>query len=294
MGKKNNKQLTIFNKMNLMFGPDGVNVSKDKTNRYSLDSKELIRTKSKEEYDTAKSQAMQNKYLSNTWKKVDNEMFQQSIHYETTRIGSYSDFESMEFFPEIAAALDVLMEESVTPNEKGVILNVHSESKRVKEILNDLFVNRLELHTTLPVWTRNVPIKYDSIIPLLNGEDITIKELSDRVKSNPDKDIWTYAIQDDTLKVVPGKIVWCDLTRKDSELIRVNLDNETYIDTTPDHEYILRDGSSCRADKLTPGISLMPFYTKKSKERNIKGMKRFSIRTLIDMSTHIELLPMNY
>ncbi len=274
MGKKNNKQLTIFNKMNLMFGPDGVNVSKDKTNRYSLDSKELIRTKSKEEYDTAKSQAMQNKYLSNTWKKVDNEMFQQSIHYETTRIGSYSDFESMEFFPEIAAALDVLMEESVTPNEKGVILNVHSESKRVKEILNDLFVNRLELHTTLPVWTRNVPIKYDSIIPLLNGEDITIKELSDRVKSNPDKDIWTYAIQDDTLKVVPGKIVWCDLTRKDSELIRVNLDNETYIDTTPDHEYILRDGSSCRADKLTPGISLMPFYTKKSKERNIKGYEK--------------------
>ena len=33
-------------------------------------------------------------------------MYQQSIHYEVTRIGSYTDFESMEFFPEIAAALE--------------------------------------------------------------------------------------------------------------------------------------------------------------------------------------------
>jgi hypothetical protein len=36
------------------------------------------------------------------------------MNYETTRIGSYSDFEAMEFYPTIAAALDVMMEESTT------------------------------------------------------------------------------------------------------------------------------------------------------------------------------------
>ena len=50
------------------------------------------------------------------WQKVDNEIYQHSIYYETTRLASYADFEGMEFFPEIAAALDIMMEESTTLN----------------------------------------------------------------------------------------------------------------------------------------------------------------------------------
>jgi hypothetical protein len=60
------------------------------------------------------------------------------MNYETTRIGSYSDFEAMEFYPTIAAALDV-MEESTTLNSHGKMLNIYSDSKRVKTILEDLF-----------------------------------------------------------------------------------------------------------------------------------------------------------
>ena len=59
------------------------------------------------------------------------------------------------FFPEIAAALDIFMEESTTPNGDGRILNIFSESKRVKRILQDLFFNRLDIHTNLPMWVRN-------------------------------------------------------------------------------------------------------------------------------------------
>ena len=62
----------------------------------------------------------------------------------------------MEFFPEIAAALDIMMEESTTLKMLKVrILNIFSESKRVKRILQDLFFNRLDIHTNLPMWTRN-------------------------------------------------------------------------------------------------------------------------------------------
>ena len=164
------KKLTVYQRLGQMFGPEGVNTPKYKTNRYSIGSKELIRTNSKDELNQAKLQAQQNQYLSNQWKKVDNEMIQQSIHYETTRIGSYSDFESMEFFPEIAAALDIMMEESTTPNEKGAILNVHSSSKRVKSILEDLFTNRLSIHTNLPAWARNV-CKYGDDFVFLNIDD---------------------------------------------------------------------------------------------------------------------------
>jgi len=164
------KKLTVYQRMNTMFGPDGINVPKDQTNRYSIGKGELLKTDDKAEYESAKLQAQQSKYLTGQWKKVDNELFQQSIHYETTRIGSYSDFENMEFYPEIAAALDIMMEEATTVNDKGEVINIYSDSKRVKKILKDLFHNRLDIHTSLPMWTRNT-CKYGDDFVFLNIDD---------------------------------------------------------------------------------------------------------------------------
>jgi hypothetical protein len=268
------QQLTIFQKLNNVFGKDGLNPNVKKTNRYSLGKGEILKTQDKGEFNTAKLQSQQNKYLSNLWNKVDGELYQQAIHYETTRIGSYSDFETMEFYPEISATLDIFMEESTTPNDKGDIINVYSGSKRVKRILEDLFINRLDIHTSLPMWTRNLPIRKDSVIPLLNGTSKTIIEISNELKETPDKEIWTYSIQDGTKNILPSKIVWCDLTRKNSELYRITLDNGTHIDTTPDHEFLLRNGSYLRADELTEGISLMPFYTKISENERVSGYEK--------------------
>jgi len=76
----------------------------------------------------------------------------------------------MEFYPTIAAALDVMMEESTTVNNNGRVLNVYSDSKRVKGIIEDLFFNRLDLHTTLPMWTRNT-CKYGDNFVYLNISD---------------------------------------------------------------------------------------------------------------------------
>ena len=144
---------TIFQQLSDLFGP--AKAQRGNKSRYSLSDKELLKTQSKEEYDYEKLQLQQNKYLADQWKKVDNEIYQHSIYYETTRLASYADFEGMEFFPEIAAALDIMMEESTTQNGEGRILNIFSESKRVKRILQDLFFNRLDIHTNLPMWTRN-------------------------------------------------------------------------------------------------------------------------------------------
>jgi len=156
---------TVFQQLSDLFGPDiGQRQTKS---RYSLGNEELLKTQSKEEYDYKKLQLQQNKYLSDMWTKVDNEIYQHSIYYETTRLASYADFEGMEFFPEIAAALDIMMEESTTQNGEGRILNIFSESKRVKRILQDLFFNRLDIHTNLPMWTRNT-CKYGDDFLYLN------------------------------------------------------------------------------------------------------------------------------
>ena len=144
---------TIFQQLSDLFGPE--RSTRENKSRYSLNDKELLKTQSKEEYDFQKLQLQQDAFLNNQWKKVDNEIYQHSIYYETTRLASYADYEGMEFFPEIAAALDIFMEESTTPNGEGRILNIFSESKRVRRVLQDLFFNRLDIHTNLPMWVRN-------------------------------------------------------------------------------------------------------------------------------------------
>jgi hypothetical protein len=61
----------------------------------------------------------------------------------------------MEYTPEISAALDIYGEESTTVDQNGYMLQIYSESKRIKSILADLFNNALDLNTNLPMWTRN-------------------------------------------------------------------------------------------------------------------------------------------
>lgn len=161
------KQQTVFQRLSNVFGKEGLNPDVKKTNRYSVgNSKEILRTQSKKEFEVAKLQAQQDKYLAGLWAKVDGELYQQAIHYETTRVGSYSDFETMEFYPEIAATLDIFSEESTTPNDKGAVINIYSPSTRVKGILQDLFINRLDIHTSLQMWARNLCKYGDNFVHL--------------------------------------------------------------------------------------------------------------------------------
>jgi hypothetical protein len=72
------------------------------------------------------------------------------------RMSRYSDFSEMEATPEIASALDIYAEETVSQDEKGQVLHVHSENRRVKELLDTLFSDTLNIEFNLPMWTRNL------------------------------------------------------------------------------------------------------------------------------------------
>lgn len=257
-----NKNLTVWQRLSHAFGPNAM-LNQD-VPTYKFDKKELLRTQDKNDFERQRLQAQQTFYLSNQWSKIDNHLYTQAIYYEPSRLASVYDFEAMEYTPEIGAALDIYAEESTTTDENGFMLQIYSESKRIKSVLTDLFNNVLDINTNLPMWTRNTPIREDSIIPLLDGTEVTIKELSERIKKG--EEVWTYSIQQGTTAIVCSKIIWCDLTRENSELVRVTFDDGTYIDTTPDHEYMLRNGSFMRADLLKSNQSLMPFYTKKTDE----------------------------
>ena len=60
------------------------------------------------------------------------------------RMSRYSDFSEMEATPEISAALDIYSEEATSVDEKGISLHIHSDNRKVKEILDTLFLSRQE------------------------------------------------------------------------------------------------------------------------------------------------------
>ena len=145
--------LTVWQRLGKTFGPNSL-LGQDYP-QFKLDKKELLRTKSRDEYEREKLQAQQTFYLAQQWAKVENNLYSQAVYYEPTRLSSVYDYESMEYTPEISAALDIYSEESTTVNEDGFMLQIYSESKRIKSVLADLFNNVLDINTNLPMWTRN-------------------------------------------------------------------------------------------------------------------------------------------
>ena len=142
---------SIFQRLNTIFDASGIDLTKvnQTVNKYSINNDVLLKTQSKEEYEAAKLQAQQSKFLGGVWRKTENELIQHSMHYETTRIGSYADFESMEFYPEIAAALDIMMEECLAGSTMIPLLN--GSELTMKEIydnnLTDFWVYSVDLET---------------------------------------------------------------------------------------------------------------------------------------------------
>jgi hypothetical protein len=158
------KNFTIWQRLGRAMGPDAL-MSQDFP-VYKFDKKELLRTTDKAEYEKEKLQARQTSYLAGQFAKVESNLYTQAVYYEPNRLASYYDYESMEYTPEISAALDIYAEESTTPNEDGFVLQIYSESKRIKSVLADLFNNNLDINTNLPMWTRNTCKYGDNFIYL--------------------------------------------------------------------------------------------------------------------------------
>ena len=151
--ENNNQNLTVWQRLSQAFGPNSL-LNQDYPT-YKFDKKELLKTTSKADYEREKLQAQQTVYLGHQWSKIETNLYSQAIYYEPTRLASFYDYESMEYTPEISAALDIYGEESTTVDQNGYMLQIYSESKRIKSILTDLFNNILDINTNLPMWVRN-------------------------------------------------------------------------------------------------------------------------------------------
>jgi hypothetical protein len=203
------EKYTVWQRLGKVFGPNSTMDQQPPV--FKFDKQELLKTTNKQEFETEKLQAQQSLYIGKQWQKVENNLYQQAVYYEPTRMASYYDYESMEYTPEISAALDIYSEESTTPDQEGLILKVYSESKRIKQVLTDLFTNKLDINTNLPMWTRNTCKFGDNFIYLKldpeNGvvgcqqlPNIQIERLEKGMRFQPDK--YSQEMENDALKFV--------------------------------------------------------------------------------------------
>lgn len=129
----------------------------------------LYKTQDKDDYNKTKLELQQNAYLKDRWIKANVDLSVSAFAGLSNIKLMYRDADLMDSFPEIGAALDLVSEESTlnSDSQGGGIVNVYSKSERIKSILEDLFVNRLNLQVTAPMVVRCM-CKYGNQFMLLD------------------------------------------------------------------------------------------------------------------------------
>ncbi len=102
----------------------------------------------------------------------------------------------------------------------------------------------------------------DTKVALTDGRNLSFKELVR--EHNEGKENFCYTIKTNR-SVSISKIESPRLTKRNAEVIKIILDNNEEIICTPDHKFMLRDGSYKEAEDLTKEDSINPLHRRISK-----------------------------
>lgn len=157
-------------------------VNKHDNNQFvtPIEKKELITASSKEELEDKKLEYQQTQYLYKQHSHIIQQNDMQAVQANALRLPAYVEYKMMESYPIIAQALNVLAEEATTIGDRGQMLNIYSNNNRLKEDLEYLFYEILDINTNLPFWIRNT-IKFgDNFIFIMTEADkgvVNVKQL---------------------------------------------------------------------------------------------------------------------
>ncbi|TAG01146.1 MAG: DNA topoisomerase (ATP-hydrolyzing) subunit B [Cytophagia bacterium] len=118
-------------------------------------------------------------------------------------------------------------------------------------------------------------------VSLADGRELSFLELIE--EQNKGIQNFCYTILEDG-SIGIEKIINARLTKHNTKVIKLKLDNGEEIVCTPDHKFMLRDGSYCQAKDLKSNYSLMPLYRKLSVIENRITIKGYEM--LLNPKTH--------
>ena len=212
--------------------------------RSELLNKSKKSLKGKQRYDRRRKSTIANTVRE--YNKIDmNKLFKEGILTLDVKVRGETDNYLVKI--SFGGLLDILQDQVKSNNNK-------LELKCIIKALSIAF-NRddVYVHCQCPDFC----LEENTMIKLLNGETYTIKEIYEQFKEN--KELWVYST-DENGDFKPGKVTDVWISGYQKEMVKVILDNDKEIITTPNHRYMLRDGTYCEAKNLSKDMSLMPLY----------------------------------
>ncbi|HRY22298.1 MAG TPA: ATP-binding protein [Candidatus Dojkabacteria bacterium] len=104
----------------------------------------------------------------------------------------------------------------------------------------------------------------DTKVALVDGRSISFLKLIEEQKQGKTNYCYTIA---KNRKIAISEIQNVRKTKSNTKVVKITLDNQEEIVCTPNHKFMLRDGSYKQAKNLTPKDSLMPFNRKLSEKK---------------------------
>lgn len=168
------QKLTVYQKLQKVLAAGSVQSLSSSSNSYNIQQQHQPNdivdiARSPQEKDFKILQAKQQKLMARQWYRAQQDINNQSLAGLNDVRLMLRDVDLMDTMPEIATAMDIVSEEACYIGESGSLINISSGSERVKGILQDLFVNRLSVNTTLPMLTRSM-VKYGNAFWLLHTD----------------------------------------------------------------------------------------------------------------------------
>lgn len=187
-----------------------------------------------------------------------------------------SIFDSTQYSAKVLIALETALaiqrlSRSTEKRQIGVEIGLPRDARNAIEAMKEAFRKRkISLDSfgtidTIPCLDLNTKIN------LTNNKSIPLKDLIYHFDKGSQFEVFSYDHK--TGQVRPDKVVSAKITGRNVEVIKVILDNDKEVICTPDHLWMLRDGTYIQAKDLKPNDSLMPLYKRYTKYSNNKGIK---------------------
>lgn len=170
-----NRLFTVFQNLDSAINgkwDKSTSLTQPNVNTYNIGSNGdiIFKTDNKIDYAKEKLELQQNAYLQDRWVKANMDLSIQAFNGLNNLKLMYRDADLMDNFPEIGAALNIISEEASVCGDDGKTINIYSKSDRIKSILEDLFINRLDIQTMAVMVIRGM-CKYGNQFMLLNVDN---------------------------------------------------------------------------------------------------------------------------
>jgi hypothetical protein len=145
------------------------------------------------------------------------------------------------------------------PRDKAIKYVEEVKSRMVKKQAYDpstgILTNSPEVMSILDNYYIPTCLSLDTDILTMGGMK-TLNRIIKEYSNGAENDVFVF---DKNSNIYSAKIKWAGITKKDTEVIKVNLDNNSNIVCTPNHKFILTDGQEIEAQFLQSNMQLASY-----------------------------------